>query len=162
MKTVLVVTPLVIFPAVLGFVIGGGAGGTAGTVISTAAVLVAARFAMPRLVRPDPPDLPAAEENFPRYRELSSMLSWSGRSARYFNVVLRPVLSDVASAELLRCRRIDMIRDPDEAVDALSAPVWELVDPSVPRDTPVTPDAAGIDAALDALEGLRASTGRRP
>lgn len=154
MTAIMLAVPSIILLAIAGFVVAGGSGAVIGALVATAAILVAVRAAMPRERRLEPPDLPPADDGFPRYRELSSMLSWSRHSDRYFNAVVRPVLADVASAVLVRSRRIDMGRDPAAAAAALGGPVWELVDPAVPLDAPVNATAEKVDAVLDTLELL--------
>lgn len=154
MKSAAAIAVLVILGSVAGIALGGGGGGIVAAAVSSGLAVIAARLIMPR-ERPRSSAIPSAPvDDFPRYRELSSMLPWSQSSNHYFNVVLRPVLVDAVSTALQQRRGIDLRTQPEAAATAIGADLWTLVDPTAGPDADVEVSVQRVAVLLGRTERL--------
>ena len=101
----------------------------------------------PRATRGPPPA---------QFVRLERIVEWSTESGMSVHTRLRPVLSEIAEARLLR-RGLRLEWDAEESQRLLGPAVWELVRPD--RPAPRGRDAPGIaprrlEAILDVLEAL--------
>ena len=101
----------------------------------------------PRVTRGPPPA---------QFVRLERVVEWSAASGTSAHTRLRPVLTEIAEARLLR-RGLRLDRDVEQSQRLLGPALWELVRPD--RPTPRGRDTSGIpprqlDELLDVLELL--------
>jgi hypothetical protein len=143
---------------VVGAVLVAGAAGllVALTVIAVLAVLVLAFVlpgapARPRRPRPGPP-----VENAPygSFRDVADKLSWAGVSQRHYDVVTRPLLTQLAAARLADHHRVDLYVEPERARVIVGDDVWPWVDPTREPSRDSQPPGVGAETLTRIVERL--------
>jgi hypothetical protein len=130
--------------------------GSSGAVVASAALTTLAAIVARGMLPPEPVqpghviESPAAPD-FPSYRRISALVSWSGQNAHYYDAVARSYLATIAAALLADRRRLG---PDDHAAACLGPAAWALIDPSGRRaeDAPVDLDA--LENLIDRLEAL--------
>ena len=120
------------------------AAGAAGLLVSLSVLAVLATLVlvlrMPSAPAPAArrrPGPPVENAPFRAYRQVSEQLSWAAVSSRHYDLVTRPLLTQLAAARLADRHRVDLHADPGAARALLGEDVWPWVDPTrdVSRDS---------------------------
>jgi hypothetical protein len=120
----------------------------------TAIVLDVAK-ALPR-VEPAPPRQPPRSQRLGQLESVARALEQAESSSFSLHTVLRPMVSEIASARLTR-HGVSLERQPERARALLGAQTWELVRPD--REAPARSDRGGcskdeLRAIVDSLETI--------
>jgi hypothetical protein len=101
--------------------------------------------------KPGPP-----VENAPycSFREVAEQLSWAAVSPRHYDVVTRPLLTQLAAARLADHHRVDLYADPETARALLGEDVWPWVDPTREPSRDSQPPGVGPETLTRIVERL--------
>jgi hypothetical protein len=142
----------------LGAVLVAGAAGllVAVSVLTAVAVLVVvlALPAAPAPRRRHKPGPPVENAPFGSFREVAEQLSWAAVSPRHYDVVTRPLLTQLAAARLADHHRVDLYADPDAARTLLGEDVWPWVDPAREPSRDSQPPGVGPETLNRVVERL--------
>lgn len=83
-----------------------------------------------------------ADRRLPAVAALERSVELAAGSAFDLHFGLRPVLREIAAARLAARRRIDLVREPERAREALGEELWSLVEPN--RRPPTDHRAPGL------------------
>lgn len=125
--------------------------------VMAAAVLALALPGAPARRIPRRPAPAVRDAPYRAYRGVAEQLSWAAVSPRHFDLVTRPLLTELAAARLADRHGVDLHREPAAAQALLGADVWPWVAPvEVPsRDgQPPGVDRATLTRIVDRLEQL--------
>lgn len=107
-----------------------------------------------RARRPGPP---VDNAPFRAYRQVAEQLSWAAVSPRHYDLVTRPLLTQVAAARLADRHRVDLHADPAAARALVGEDVWPWIDPAAEVSRNSQPPGIGRDTltlVIDRLEHL--------
>lgn len=91
---------------------------------------------------------------FRAYRQVAEQLSWAAVSPRHYDLMTRPLLTELAASRLADRHRVDLWHDPDRARAVVGADVWPWIDPAreVSRDS--QPPGVGRETLTRIIERL--------